>query len=212
MDIIFFFLYGLTAFVNIFSIQREKHIVRFVSKICLVPILVFYYIFKSDNLSFTIVIALFFSWCGDILLVNPVKFRLYTGILSFLAAHILYIFSFIDLTPELNIVVLIFSFLIILLIESFFITKLHIQNNYKFFIIIYGIIIGGLVISSLQVFIWYKSMAGILLAAGSIMFFISDAVLLYFNMIKIMTNNSLSVVMLSYIIAQACIVIGYINI
>jgi hypothetical protein len=55
-------------------------------------------------------------------------------------------------------------------------------------------------------------MAGILLAAGSFLFFISDMVLSYFNMIKIMTKNSLSVVMLSYIIAQACIVIGYMNI
>jgi hypothetical protein len=36
--------------------------------------------------------------------------------------------------------------------------------------------------------------------------------LLYFNMIKMMTKNSLLFVMLSYIIAQFCIVICYMNI
>jgi uncharacterized membrane protein YhhN len=89
---------------------------------------------------------------------------------------------------------------------------LHIQNNYRIFIIVYGLAIGLLVVFSLQVFILYKSISGILFVIGSVLFLVSDAVLVYFNTIRTMTKNSLAVVMLSYIVAQAFIVIGYINI
>jgi uncharacterized membrane protein YhhN len=172
----------------------------------------FFYIHESDNISFAIVLAMVFSWCGDILLVNPRKFRLYAGVLSFLAVHILYILVFINMMSEINIIVFIFSLLFILSTECFFIRKLNIQNSYKFPVIIYGIVIAILVVFSLQAFICYKNMTGILLVIGSVSFFISDTVLVYFNIVKIMTKNSLTVVMLSYIIAQACIVIGCMNI
>jgi len=223
MDIFFLVLYGLTALINIISIQCErsvgkptglpgKSIVRFWSKICLMPILMLYYVIKSDNHSFTLIMAMVFSWFGDILLVNPGKIRLYAGILSFLAAHILYVLVFIGLVPELNILLFFASFLFILSIEYFLMIKLRMPNNYKFSIIVYGIAIGLLVVFSLQVCIWHKTMVGILLFVGSILFFISDAVLSYFTMIKPMTKNALTVVMASYIIAQACIVISCIRI
>jgi uncharacterized membrane protein YhhN len=201
----------LTAFVNIFSIKHEKYAVRIVSKICLVPLLIIFYIFKSNNLSFIIILALFFSWCGDILLINPRRFRLCAGILSFLAAHILYILVFIDLAPGIDTIPFIFSLLFILTIECFLMIKLHIPNNYIFPVTIYGISIGLLFVFALRVFIWNKNPAGILLVAGSVLFFISDAVLAYFSVIKLMTKNALAIVMLTYIIAQACIVIGCIH-
>jgi uncharacterized membrane protein YhhN len=212
MSMLFLVFYGLAAFANIYAIQRERHTVRLVSKVFLVPLLVLFYIFNSEALSFSIIFAMIFSWCGDILLVNPRKFRLYAGIAGFLAAHILYVIAFIDLVPEVTIMTFIFLFLLILLIECFWVLKLPMPNNNKFFIIIYGIAIGLLVVSSLHVFMWYKNMVSILLVIGSILFFISDVVLGYFNTMETMTKNALTVVMLSYIIAQACIVIGYMNI
>jgi uncharacterized membrane protein YhhN len=212
MSMLFFVLSGLAAFANIFAIRRDKHTVRLVSKACLMPLIVLFYIFKSHAFSFNIVFALIFSWCGDILLVNPRKFRLYAGMACFLAAHILYIIALINLTPEINIMAFIFSFLLILSAECFFALKLPVPKNNKFSIIIYGIAIGLLVVSSLQVFMWHKNMVGISLVIGSILFFISDAVLGYFNTMKTMTKNALTVVMVSYILAQACIVVGHMNV
>lgn len=212
MYTIFFVLYGLIALINISSIQYERQIIRIVSKMCLMPILILFYVFKSDDFSFIIISAMFFSWCGDILLIRPGKLRLYAGILNFIAAHILYVLGFIDLVPEINITALVVSFLFVLSIEYFLMKKLHIQNNYKFSVIIYGIVIGLLVVFSIQIFIWYKNIFGVLIFIGSILFFISDAVLAYFNTIKAMTKNSLMVIMLTYIIAQVCIIISYMNI
>ena len=65
---------------------------------------------------------------------------------------------------------------------------------------------------AVEIDILYKSIAGILLVAGTVSFIVSDAVLAYFNLVKAMTKNPLTVVMSSYIIAQACIIIGYIYI
>jgi uncharacterized membrane protein YhhN len=176
------------------------------------PTLALFYISTSKIFCITIVLALFFSWCGDILLIKAKKLRLYTGILCFLTAHILYVLMFIDLAAKFNILAFIFSTLLILSIECFLMSKLHTLNNYKFPIIIYGIAIGLLVIFSLQVFIWYRSIVSTLLVVGSISFFVSDSILIYFNTIKIMTKNALTIIMLSYVIAQACIVVGYVNI
>ena len=212
MNLFFLVLYGLTALINILSIQGNRYIIRFVSKICLVPILILLYISKSDSLSFIFILALFFSWCGDLLLINPGKWRLYAGILSFLVSHILYILVISKLAHNINVAALIFSFLFILSIEYLLVKKSQIPNNHLFPIIVYGIAIGLLVVFSLQVFIYYKNTGSILLVIGSVSFFISDAVLSYFTLLKKTTRNSRIVVMLSYIIAQACIVIGYMNI
>jgi uncharacterized membrane protein YhhN len=212
MNTLFFVLYISAALANIVSIRYEKFVIRLVSKICLVPILMVFYIFKSGNISFAITSAMIFSWCGDILLVNPRKFGLYAGISSFLAAYILYAIAFIDLAPEVNGMAFIFTFLLVLSIERLLAMKLYVPNKYKFFTIIYGIATGFLVVSSLQVFIRHKSMASFLPVIGSLLFFVSDAVLAYFNTIKTMTKNSLAVVMASYSIAQACVVIGYMGI
>jgi uncharacterized membrane protein YhhN len=210
MYIIFLFLYGLTALVNILSIHYERPTIRIVSKICLMPTLVLFFVFKSDSFSFTIILAIIFSWFGDILLVKPKKLGLYAGIFSFLAAHISYTLAFIDLVPGINIIVLIVSFLFVLSLERLLLKKFHIQNNYKIFAIIYGIVIDFLVVSSLQVFIWYKNISGFFLVIGSISFFISDTLLVCFNTIKTMIKNSFMGIMLTYTIAQVCIVIGYV--
>lgn len=212
MNIIFFALYSLTAIMNIFSIQREKYIVRVVSKICLMPILLIFYFYKSDNPSFAITLALIFSWCGDIFLINPRKIKLYAGILSFLVAHILYVYTFICLVPEINTMTFIFSFLLVLSISIFLITKLHVPSKYRFLIIIYGTAISILIIFSLQVFIWHKNTDGFLFITGSVSFYISDMVLAYYNTVKTMTKKALVIVMLSYSIAQVCITSGFMNI
>jgi uncharacterized membrane protein YhhN len=209
---LFLVFYGLAAFANIFAIRLEKHFIRLVSKICLMPLLMLLYISKSGALSFSVIVAIIFSWCGDILLVNPRKFTLCAGIAGFLAAHILYIIAFIDLTPKVNVMAFVFSFLFILAIECFLALKSPVLTSNKFLIIVYGIVISLLIVSALQVFMWHKNAFSIVLVIGSILFFISDAVLGYFNTIKTMTKNALTVVMVSYSVAQACLVIGYMNI
>ena len=173
--------------------------------------LIFFYMYQSEALSLPLMGALIFSWFGDTVLVNPGRFRLYAGILSFFAAHILYMLVYSALVPEINTVLFIAAFMCMLAIVYFFIIRLHIPISYQLPVILYGIAIGLLVVFSLQVFMYHKSIVSILFVVGSIAFFISDAVLAYFNTVKPMTTTPRTVVMIQYIIAQACIVIGYTN-
>jgi uncharacterized membrane protein YhhN len=181
---LFFGLYIAAALANVFSIRYAKRIIRPVSKICLMPLLMLFYLFNSDNLSFALAFALFFSWCGDIALVHPRKFGPYAGIASFFAAHILYAIAFAGLTPKINAMAFVFSFLPVLSIECLFIAKLSIPNKHKFFALLYGIAIGLLVVASLQVFMGHRSMAGFLPVIGSVLFFVSDAILAWFTAAK----------------------------
>jgi hypothetical protein len=74
----------------------------------------------------------------------------------------------------------------------------------------YGIMVGLLIIFSVQVFVNYKNEVSVLFTIGSILFFISDTLLTYFNTAKPMTKNILSLVMVTYIAAQSCIISGFI--
>jgi uncharacterized membrane protein YhhN len=210
MNILFFVLFGLTAAVHVFAVQCEKYMIRVISKMCVMPIVILFYGFNSDCFSAALMLAMIFSWCGDMFLVSRKRIWLYAGIISFLAAHIMYIFVFNTLITKLNSFIFVFSLLLILIIEYFLIKKLNIPNIYKFLIIIYGIIVGFLLVFSVQVFIHYKNEGGVFLAAGSLLFFISDALLAYFNTAKPMTKNALTSVMITYIAAQACIIFGLI--
>ena len=202
-------LYSLCLSINIISILHEKNVVRIVSKICLIPVLLVYYFIKSDDPSLIIMLALAFSWSGDILLINPQKIRLYAGVLNFFIAHILYVFVFFVLISDFNILIFVISLLLILSVEYLILLKINIPNTHKFPVFIYGIALGLVIVITLQVFVSHKNIIGILPLIGSVLFFVSDSVLLYFNTIRKMTKNALAFVMLSYGIAQACIVAGF---
>jgi uncharacterized membrane protein YhhN len=175
------------------------------------PLLMTFTIFQSNGFPILILAALLFSWSGDILLIKPKKIPLYLGIGSFLIAHILYIIVYTNFIDSIHVLFGIVSLLIVFIIEYFIIKRLHIQKAYLIPILVYGIIIGLLLLFSLQVFADNKNRYSFLLVAGSVCFLISDTVLAYYNTVKAMTKQSLSFVMVTYVIAQAGIVIGCIQ-
>jgi uncharacterized membrane protein YhhN len=175
------------------------------------PSLILFTIFNSKEFPVIILLALLFSWFGDILLIKPAKMQLYFGIGSFLISHILYIIVYTDFIYNVEILFCVLSFMIIFTFEYFIIRKLHLPKSYQIPIIVYGIIIGLLLLFSLQVFINNKNIYSFLLVAGSISFFVSDTLLTYYSTVKIMTKYPLALVMASYVIAQAGIVIACIN-
>jgi uncharacterized membrane protein YhhN len=211
MAAIFFALFCLSSIVNIAAIIFEKQCVRLVSKLCLMPFLILFTFFQPRGFPFPVLLALLFSWFGDILLVKPKKVQLYLGIGSFLLAHIFYIFTYTSFIHSVNISFAVMSFIIVFMVEYLVIKKLHLPKAYQISIIIYGTIIGLLLLFSLQVFAEHKNRYSFLLVAGSISFLISDTVLAYYNTVKTMTKQPLSFVMATYVIAQAAIIIGCIN-
>ncbi|GHV83177.1 hypothetical protein AGMMS50212_05170 [Spirochaetia bacterium] len=217
MGIIFLCLFCLSAIINITAIFLEKYFVRTASKLCLMPLLIFFTIFQSfssfqsNEFSIIILLALLFSWFGDIFLIKPDKIKLYLGIISFLISHILYIIVYNSFISDIKILFYVLSFAGFFIIEYFIIKRLHFPRGYKIPTILYGIVIGHLILFSLQVFAGNRNIYSFLLVAGSIFFLISDTVLVYYNTVKTMTKYGAALVMASYVIAQAGIIIACVN-
>jgi uncharacterized membrane protein YhhN len=95
---IFFFLLGLIT--HIAGIYTDSEMLEKITKPLLIPVLAGYFIWGTKSfqagLKKWVLLALFFSWVGDILLMvvteDPAFFLL--GLVAFLLAHVFYIFFF----------------------------------------------------------------------------------------------------------------------
>lgn len=95
---IFLSAYLITAIVHIFSMISRYGIVEEISKILLMPLLMAYFISAGKGkgkLLVLPVLAILFSWFGDIALLTVFADKYFVpGLAAFLTAHILYLFTF----------------------------------------------------------------------------------------------------------------------
>ncbi|MDR2521821.1 MAG: lysoplasmalogenase, partial [Spirochaetaceae bacterium] len=163
MNILLPALYAGTAALHIFSIHAEKRRLRFASKICLMPVLLSFYIYKADAPSAAIIAALIFSWAGDVLLVRPQKYGLYAGIGSFFAAHAAYGFAFISLAPSPRGLVYVFLCALIVPPGFLFIVKPRAAAPLRVAGALYASAVCLLVVFAARVFAYYKNLPALAL-------------------------------------------------
>ena len=187
--------------------------VQITVKPLIMPSLAAYFFFsvkEKNKLAFLIIIALLFSWIGDVMLmfeeVKPIYFML--GLVSFLLAHLTYIFVFNkssrDFKPKIftystGFLLVLFGFLMLLLMWSGL-------GNLKIPVIIYTSMIMLMGISAL----FRKAHGASLVLVGAILFIASDS-LLALNKFYQDFEAAEFWVMLSYILAQYFIVTGMIS-
>ena len=187
--------------------------VHFTVKPLLMPSLATYFFFsveQKNKLAFLIIVALLFSWIGDIMLMfqglKPLYFML--GLISFLLAHITYIFIFNksseDFKPKIftystGFLLVLFGVLIVLLMWTGL-------GNLKIPVIIYTSVIMIMGISAL----FRKANGASTVLIGAILFIASDS-LLALNKFYQDFETADFWVMLTYILAQYCIVTGMIS-
>ena len=91
------YLFGITLVVHLAAIAADGPLLRFITKPLLVAFLMAYFIAanrQSPLLKNWILLGLFFSWLGDIFLMNEGDKFFLAGLSAFLIAHILYIIFF----------------------------------------------------------------------------------------------------------------------
>ncbi|MBC8504212.1 MAG: lysoplasmalogenase [Anaerolineales bacterium] len=158
--------------------------------------------------------ALFFSLAGDIFLMLPRNLFL-PGLVSFLLAHIAYIFALSLTLPSFDLAVL----LVILMVglTSFQIYRrvaggLEIsgQTEMKIPIILYTSVISVMVIFALLTLVSndIENYRALLLSAGALLFFISDTWIAWDRFVEPLKFRDLRV-MVSYHIAQICLCLGF---
>lgn len=187
--------------------------VQITVKPLLMPSLAAYFFFsvkQKNKLAFLIIIALLFSWTGDVMLMfeelKPIYFML--GLVSFLLAHIIYIFVFNkssqDFKPKIftystGFLLMLFGMLMLLLMWSGL-------GNLKIQVTVYTSVIMIMGVSAL----FRKADGASLVLIGAILFIASDSLLALNKFYEDFVAADFWV-MLTYILAQYFIITGMIS-
>ena len=209
--LIIFFLF---SFGNLYMNYKEKETEKAFFKVFLMPFLALFYFLHFKNLSNFILIALLFSWMGDVILIRSNVKNVVLGIIFFSIAHIMYIIQMgimIEIR-NLNYILTIFI-LIFYLGMGYFVNSFIREYAYKTLkkrtnIIYYY---GGLLclLCSFSILLATNSINGALyLIFGSNLFLLSDTILSYSLFVR---QNKLinSSIMATYLLGQIFIVFGF---
>lgn len=218
---IFLILYLLNGALTIFAEQTQQHLLMYVTKVLMMPLLAMYMYSKLKDirpLKF-IIVALFFSWLGDIFLMFPgaktdphAQLLFVFGLLSFLIAHINYILHFIrelNSVKKVTLIVekpfLVFPFLLILIL----LLKLLYPGlgPMKFPVTMYALIIITMLLMAFNRYKLVGSTSFCLVFFGAALFVLSDSCIAI-NVFYVPFEAASLVIMSTYIIAQLMIVEG----
>lgn len=202
-------LFFIVSIGDVLSVIYQNKIAEMFFKPLLMILLIFYYLFSVSKINRWLVVGLFFSFLGDVFLLNQEKYFVF-GVASFLVTHVLYIkalFSYIKVKSFIKIIALSLPFLL------YFVSIMSIisSNLREMFypVLEYGIVISVFGGVTLVLFLEEKSKANLLLLLSSISLALSDS----FILLNLYHNYSKKLdffVILLYILSQYLIVSGVI--
>ena len=207
-------LFLVTLLIDIAAVYLRNEILSSVAKPLLMPLLVVYFILNTNNfispLKKWIVLALVFSWAGDVLLLfesmNPDFFV--SGLVAFLIAHFFYILFYESIIRRENLKKNYWWFIPVLIyyVSIIYILTPHL-GDMKLPVRIYGIVISYMLIQALQTVMIKNQNAAGLMIVGSVLFIASDS-LLAINKFHGSFEYAGIAIMLTYGIAQLLITAG----
>ena len=215
---IILFLFVLLA--NLIAIYLNNETLRFVAKPFLIPLVIIYLLVQirlaNSNLKAWVILALFFSWAGDILLMfeerKPIFFLL--GLSAFLIAQVFYIIFFHNIRMREYIRGNALFLLLVIVYYSILISVLSpYLGDMKLPVRIYGVVLSFMLMLAMHTMLGKNKKAGLWMMLGAILFVISDS-LLALNKFLTAFNYAGIIIMVSYGFAQLFITEGavkYIN-
>jgi uncharacterized membrane protein YhhN len=187
---------------------------RFISKPLLMLLLGIYFLSETKNkstiLKAWIILALFFSWIGDILLMFEHQNKNYFlfGLSAFFLAQIFYIVFFHNIRMRENIrgnallllVVVVYYYVLIFLLNPY----LH---ELSLPVRIYGVVLSFMLMLAMHTTFSQLKRAGWLMTIGAILFVVSDSLLAVDKFYSALPNAGL-IIMFTYGVAQLLITLG----
>ncbi len=197
------------------SIQVEMTQIRNVTKIVLVPLLMIHLLINRSLrvLGYLPLIALLFSWIGDILLLGDEPAFFLSGMIAFVMTHVSYSFTFLKIkqvTPkDRSYFYIPFAALLVFSIFVFLYLKDHL-GSYLIPVLFYMIFISLMAALAIHTRTNTKiqTLSLYTFVPGALLFVVSDA-LLAVNMFKIQHIVLEVLVMLTYGLAQFFITRGF---
>ncbi len=217
MKKIFLVLFGLAAVGELLTQLIELPTMHLITKPALLLLLLGYYYFtvreQKGIPSFMVILALVFSWGGDVLLMKSGELFFMLGLVSFLIAHVFYIFVFRqfrndDETSSLQGLQRIrFAFPILLYGYGLVVILYSELGDRTAPVLIYALVLTLMVLNALFRFGRTSSASFAYVFGGAILFMISDSLLAVNKFLEPITLSGLWI-MLTYISAQFFIVTG----
>ena len=204
----------ITTSIHLYASYNKNQSLRNVSKPWILLSLLGFYVYSVEEIKATVVLALIFSWIGDMFLIlKGVKWFTVGGI-SFMISHFFFILSYAEFVDfsKIN------TIFIVLLVGLFVISssiifkylKPHLPKPLFYPMYLYLVING-----TMNCFAWFRSMSisglpCIITAIGALLFYISDSSLFFVRFKKNSRLKTHFLVMLTYSLGELLIVLGLI--
>ena len=210
-------LFVVVLLTDLFAVYTDNETLRYIIKPLLLPLLIF--LFISQTTGFTsslkkwIILALLFSWTGDVLLMFESlnsSFFIF-GLVAFLIAHIFYIlfYEFVIRLEGLKRNYLFFIPVLIYYACLIYILSPHL-GEMKLPVRIYGAVISYMLIQALHTSGIKNKEAAWFMITGAVLFIISDSILAINKFYEPLQYSGIAI-MLTYGIAQLLITLGAIR-
>lgn len=207
-------MYCLVLITDLFAVYSGNEMIRYVSKPMLMPLLVVFFSFGtkvfSSSLKKWVILALLFSWAGDVLLMfesESANFFIF-GLVAFLTAHVFYIFFFENILRLENLTKNYWLFIPVL---AYSVTLIYLLfpglGEMKVPVLVYGVVISYMLIQALQCGRIKNRDAVLLMIPGACLFIISDSVLAINKFYQQFEYAGITI-MMTYGIAQLLLTLG----
>jgi len=205
-------IFFISTSIHLYASFYKNRKLRNISKPFILLSLLGFYCYSSEKIAITVVLALIFSWIGDVLLI-PKGVKWFTiGGISFWISHFFFIQSYwyyvdFNMVPKTITIILPLLFIISATI-TFKYLKPHLPKA-LFYPMYFYLITNGL----MNCFAWFRSLsstgsASIITAVGALLFYISDSSLFFVRFDKDSKLKTHFLVMLTYSIGEFLIVLG----
>jgi len=207
-------LYFLILAADLVAVYFGNETLRYVTKPLLIPVLIAFFILQTKDFASSlkkwVVLALLFSWAGDVLLMfesTNSNFFIF-GLVAFLIAHVFYILFYENVIRKEGLTKNYWWFLPVII---YYIALIYILSpnlgDMKLPVRIYGIVISYMLIQALQTSGIKNMSAAALMIAGAVLFITSDSILAINKFYESFENAGIAI-MLTYGIAQLLITLG----
>ena len=207
-------LYFLVLGADLFAVYNGNESLRYITKPFLMTVLIAFFIFQTKDLASSlkkwIILALVFSWAGDVLLMFESmngSFFIF-GLAAFLIAHIFYILFYENVIRKEGLNKNYWWFLPVII---YYIALIYILSpnlgDMKLPVRIYGIVISYMLIQALQTGRIKNFGAATLLITGAVLFISSDSILAFNKFYESFEYAGIAI-MLTYGLAQLLITLG----
>src|SRR4030095_9357757 len=199
---------------DLFAVYTSNETLRYITKPLLMPLLIIYFLAETNSfissLKKWIILALVFSWVGDVLLMFEAmngSFFMF-GLVAFLMAHIFYILFYENVIRKEGLRKNYWWFLPVMI---YYIALIYILSpklgDMKLPVRVYGIVISYMFIQALQTGRIKDMAAATLMIGGAVLFITSDSLLAINKFYESFEYAGIAI-MLTYGIAQLLITLG----